>query len=182
MTERGGKSFFHPATLWGIGGVLLLLGNAVYRLAPLALEPVMEHSMSAGQWAAYVGFAVFMVYSEGYKGFHKQFSPRVVGRAQVLATHPTGWFRLVAPLFCMALFHATRKRLIVSWIILVGVVCAIILVRFLEQPYRGIVDAGVVLGLGVGMLSVLYYTGRAALGHAPGTPLDLPVRDNTAEG
>ena len=29
---------------------------------------------------------------------------------------------LLAPLFCMGLFHATRKRLIVSWCALTGIV------------------------------------------------------------
>jgi threonine/homoserine efflux transporter RhtA len=111
-----------------------------------------------------------MVYSEGYRAFHKAFSPRVVSRAQYLAAHPRPLHVAFAPLYCMGLFHATKKRLIVSWSVTLGVVGIVLLVRELDQPWRGIVDGGVILGLSAGTLSILYY----AIGQDPPVPPDVP--------
>ena len=62
---------------WGIGGVLLMLVYAIYRLAPIALD--LERSpMSQLHWAALIVSVAYMAYAEGYKGFHLGFAPRVV--------------------------------------------------------------------------------------------------------
>jgi hypothetical protein len=55
----------------------------------------------------------------------------------------------------MALFHAKRKNLILAWGLLVAIVLVVILVRQLPQPWRGIVDAGVVVGLVWGGISIV---------------------------
>jgi len=144
------------ASFWGILGFVALLVNAIVRLSPLAIEAI-EGGMSPLEWAAMVGYVVFMVYSEGYKGFHRQASPRVVARGLYLANHPTVLRVVLAPAFCMGLFDATRKRLIVSWSILIMIVGLVLLVRQVPQPWRGILDAGVVLGLVLGALSTLYF-------------------------
>jgi hypothetical protein len=48
-------------------------------------------------------------------------------------------------------------------------------VRQLEQPLRGMVDLGVVVGLAWGLVAMLIFAGRAALtGVLPPTPADLP--------
>jgi len=41
------------------------------------------------------------------------------------------------------------------------IIMLIILVHQLEQPWRGIVDAGVVIGLGWGLVSMLYFIVQA---------------------
>ena len=171
------KQRLHWSTFWGIGGYLFILGNAIYRLTPLALEPIRSGELVAWQWALMVGFVGFMTYSEGYKGFWKAVGPRVAGRALHLASdhgHPIR--RLLAPFFCMSLFGATRKRLIVSYCLYGGIIVLVIAVRQLAQPYRGIVDAGVVVGLGLGCLAVVYFFARALAGHA------LPVAPDVPEG
>ncbi len=76
----------------------------------------------------------------------------------------------------MGLVHATRRRLVVSWTIVVGIVGIVIVVRMLEQPWRGIVDAGVVVGLAWGVLSIVYYTARAFAGRTMPVAPDLPPR------
>ena len=55
----------------------------------------------------------------------------------------------------MALFHASRRRLMVSWLVYIGILIIIIVVRQLPQPWRGIVDAGVVVGLSWGIIAIL---------------------------
>jgi hypothetical protein len=161
VSPRGAAT--HPAALWGVLGWLALLSQAIYRLTPLALEPF-ESGMTELQWGLYVFSIVFMAYSEGYKGFHLQAAPRVISRAMYLARSGRLYERLLAPLFCMSLFRATRKRLIISWCLYAGIVVLVIIVRMLSQPWRGIVDAGVVVGLVLGTASVLYHFVLAAMG------------------
>lgn len=141
--------------IWGIGGVLLLLAQALYRLTPLAVEPLLDGSMTGWQWGLYVGWTLFNAYAEGYRGFQKAFAPRVVARAFYLARHPRPLFVAFAPLFCMALFYATRRRIVVSWVVVGLIVLAVALVKQLPQPWRGIVDAGVVVGLVWGVVAIM---------------------------
>ena len=57
----------------------------------------------------------------------------------------------------MGLFGATRKVMVISWTVMSLVVLLVIWVKSLNEPWRGIIDAGVVAGLGLGMLSMLGY-------------------------
>lgn len=161
-----------PAALWGITGVLALLGNAIYRLTPQALA-LTERALDPIEWITLVGWLAFNAYSEGYRAFHRNFSPRVVARARTL-TGQRAWLIALAPVYCMGLVHATRRRLIVSWSITIGIVGIVILVRRLDQPWRGIVDAGVVVGLAWGVASIVYYVARSVRGHAIPVAPDLP--------
>jgi hypothetical protein len=51
--------------------------------------------------------------------------------------------------------------MIVAWSVLIGIVVLVVSVRSLAQPWRGIVDAGVVVGLVLGWLSLLIWYFRA---------------------
>ena len=141
---------------WGIGGVLFLLIFAIFRLAPTALE--LENSdMSEVHWLALVFSVIYMAYAEGYKGFHLVFAPRVVVRARYLATNPRPLHVLLAPFFCMGYIYATRRRQILSIALTTMIICFVLIARSIPQPWRGIVDAGVVVGLGLGVLSIAYF-------------------------
>ena len=142
--------------LWGIGGVLLLLIFAIFRLAPMALE-LENSSMSQLHWLALAFSVIYMAYAEGYKGFHLGFAPRVVVRARYLANNPRPLHVLLAPLFCMGYIYATRKRQILSFALTTMIICFVLIARSMPQPWRGIVDAGVVVGLVLGVLSIAYF-------------------------
>ena len=160
---------------WGVAGIVGLLVQALVRLTPLALEPIEKGMLTPGHWALYLGWSAFNAYAEGYRGFQKAFVPRVVARAAYLARNPTLLRVLLAPLFCMAMFHARRKNLILSWGLVGIIVALVIAIRFLPQPWRGIVDAGVVVGLGWGTLALLVAVSRALVtGRIPPTD-SLPV-------
>ncbi|RMG17993.1 MAG: hypothetical protein D6729_07750 [Deltaproteobacteria bacterium] len=103
------------ALAWGVGGVALLLLQAVIRLTPRAVEPLVDGSAGPVHLGLYLLSVLFNGYAEGYRAFQKQFSPRVVVRAFWLAEHPRPVLLLVAPLFCMGHLHATRRRLILAW-------------------------------------------------------------------
>lgn len=158
---------------WGVGGVCLILMSPIARLSPVALEAI-QSGLTATQWVVAAVWSAFMLYSEGYRGFHKQFSPRVVVRGLALANDPRPLPVLLAPFTCMGLLHATKKRKIVAWSVLGIIVLLIVGVRQLSQPWRGIIDLGVVLGLSTGLLSLLGFVIRALGGAPPDVPSDMP--------
>lgn len=151
----------------------MLLLQAIWRLTPYAIEPVVD-GMQGWQWAMYVGWIGISGWAEGYRGFQKRFSPRVVQRAFWLAAHPRPLHVLLAPIYCMSYFHASRRGKAVAWLVLVFIVCAVIAVRFLDQPWRGIIDAGVVIGLIWGLGAIVLFWVRAVQ-RDPGVPNDLPA-------
>ena len=160
--------------MWGVVGVLVLLAQALLRLTPLALEAI-GSGLNPVQWIVLGAWVVINAHAEGYRGFHRRFSPRVVARARYLAAHPRPLRVALAPLFCMSLFGASGRGMMVARGILVGVVGLVILVRQLDQPWRGIVDAGVVVGLGLGALSIVYFVLLALRGRPMPVGPDLPA-------
>ncbi|CAM9762738.1 unnamed protein product [Discosporangium mesarthrocarpum] len=171
------ESGFGVASTWGVLCVISILLNAVKRLAPIALEPFKAGDFTHGQWAMYAGFALFMAYAEGFKGFQKKFSPLVVKRALTLdsrSSRPGPLRILLAGPYCMGLFHATRKRKVVGWCLTAGVFGLVQVVKRLSYPWRSIVDAGVVVGLSYGALSIGFLWARAILGTAPDIDPALP--------
>jgi hypothetical protein len=151
-----------------------LLVQAILRLTPRALEPFEAGTLGLGHVALLVGWVAFAAYAEGYRAFQKQFSPRVVARAQHLSAHPRLVHALLAPAYCMGFFHATRTRMIVSWSVSLGVVGLVLAVSRLSQPWRGIVDAGVVIALAWGLVALGYFTVRALAGHHMPVSPDVP--------
>ncbi|MDA0279025.1 MAG: hypothetical protein O3C29_01070 [Proteobacteria bacterium] len=113
--------------------------------------------MSQLHWLALAFSVIYMAYAEGYKGFHLGFAPRVVVRARYLANNPRPLHVLLAPLFCMGYIYATRKRQILSFALTTMIICFVLIARSMPQPWRGIVDAGVVVGLVIGVLSIAYF-------------------------
>lgn len=146
--------------IWGLTGILLLIGSAVYRLTPLAID-AFSHVFTLYHWLSLFLILFFMAYAEGYRGFQKGFSPRVAARALYLKNHPRLLHSLLGPFFCMGFFYASRRRKITSFSVTSGIIVLIILVRFLAQPWRGIIDAGVVTGLAWGLVSLVIFSLRA---------------------
>ncbi len=159
--------------VWGITGVILLLSSAVYRLSSAALSAF----ASPWQWQHWIFLffvLFFMAYAEGYRAFQQRFSPRVAARAKYLTKNPSFFRVLFAPLFCMGFFHATKKRKITSFSVTAGIILLVILVRAVSQPWRGIIDLGVVVGLTWGIVSILVFSIQAftseSFAYAPEVP------------
>lgn len=153
--------------VWAILGVLALLGQAIFRLTQVTLEAFNSGLMTSTQWVVCCVWVVANCYMEGHRGFHLKFVPRVLARAHHLAEHPQPFRVLVAPLFAMAFFSASKKAKAAAWGVTVLVILAIWLVRSLDQPLRGIIDAGVVAGLAWGATSLLVGAIGRLLGKAP---------------
>ena len=145
---------------WGALGVSALLLFAIYRLAPMAVAAY-ALGLTRRQWWLTAAVVLFMAYAEGYRGFQNRFSPRAAARVRYLRDHPQPVRSLLAPLFAMGFFHANRRTRITAFSLSFGIVILVILVHRLNQPWRGIIDAGVVVGLGWGVLSLAWFVFRA---------------------
>ena len=140
--------------LWGAAGVAGILVFAIYRLTPIALTAITGR-LNFFQWVVLVGTVLFMAWSEGFKGFQLRFSPRVAARTLYLARNPGFVNVVLAPVFCIGYYCASRRGLIAAWVGTLAIIILVLLVHQLAQPWRGILDAGVVVGLSWGLLSFL---------------------------
>jgi hypothetical protein len=159
------------AAAWAIigwSGVLLI---AIYRLARVTAEALDTDLAPAHVLAAALN-VVFMAYAEGYRGFQRRFSPRAAARVLYLRRHASWALAPFAPLFCIGYFRATGAILRLTYIGTLLIVGAVLVVHQFPQPWRGIVDAGVVAGLIWGLLSFWILTSRALRTDAyPTSPL-----------
>ena len=176
MTTESKQALGRVGFLWGIGGVLGLLLFAIYRLTPIALE-LWSLPLSMLQAAVLIFSIVYMIYAEGYRGFHCAFAPRVVLRANYLRRHPRPLHIILAPLFCMGYLHATRRRKLASYALTAMIITFVIIAHQLPQPWRGIVDAGVVSGLIFGIASIIHY-----LHLLPQNPHSIPGTPEVPDG
>ena len=162
--------------LWGLAGVLALLASATLRLWPKAVD-AFYYPFAWYHWTALVAIVIGMAYAEGYKGFQKAFSPRTAARARYLRQNPRIVHVVLAPFFCMGYFHATKRRKITSISLTIGIIALIVLVYLVPQPWRGIIDAGVIVGLAWGILSLVAFSfqamGRGPYPYSPEVPEEV---------
>lgn len=152
-----------------------ILASAIKRLAPIAIEPLKARDLTLVQWALYAGTMAFFAYAEGFKAFQHKFSPLVVRRAMSLREPSASILqKVLAPFYSMGLFHATRKRKIVSWSVSAGVFVIVGIVKRLPYPWRSIVDAGVCVGLSWGSASLAAIYVKALTGSPPTIDPELP--------
>ena len=162
---------------WGVTGFSLILLDAINRLSRIALH-ALDSGLTGVQWLVLAAVVALMAYTEGYRGFQKSFSPRTAARAYYLYRNPEPLAVILAPLFCMGFFRATRRPLLVAWVGTCIIVTLVVVLHSAPQPWRGMVDAGVVVGLSWGLLSFLLATGRVFV---TGTyPVSPEVPEKTA--
>lgn len=77
------------------------------------------------------------------------------------------WHKILAPAFCIGYFHGSRKRVISSWSVTTIIFLVVVGVRRLPNPYRAIIDAGVIVGLAWGTCSVLALYARSVIQGKP---------------
>lgn len=158
------------AACWAIAGWAGVLAFAIGRLSVTALQGL-AMELTGVQLAALAANTVLLAWSEGYRGFQRRFSPRAAARVLWLRRHATPLTALLAPAFCIGLFGAAPRVLRMTWIGAGLIVLAVLLVQRLDQPWRGIVDAGVVVGLAWGLVSFLVLCRSAlASGSYPADP------------
>lgn len=161
MTQEQNPARNLISAVWGVLGVAAVLLFAIVRLAPIAAQAIAD-GLTALQWALLVANVGLMAWYEGYVGFQQRFSPRVAARTLYLYRNsmPDG-ILLLAPLFCCGYFRATRRVRVAVWSGTCGIIVVVQAVHLLSQPWRGILDAGVVVGLCWGLISLIFNVYRA---------------------
>jgi hypothetical protein len=150
------------AVIWALIGLSALFLSAIFRLAPHAIEAI-QLGLSPAQWLFTILWSAFMLISEAYQGFYQRFSPRFASRALELYQKPTIKRLLLAPLFCIGFIESTRRLKLTVWGVSTAVTAAVFIVRHIDQPLRGIIDIGVILGLGFGLVSTYIATTQVFL-------------------
>lgn len=138
---------------WGVLGVVAMLSEALVRLTKLAWEGVVVQ-FAPLPFAVAVVWCLVNAYAEGYRGFQKRFVPQALDRA--FSVNTSSVIEVVlAPLKVLGIFRTERKVMIRAWLMVVGISLLVLAVKQLAQPWRGVIDAGVVVGLGWGTVAMV---------------------------
>lgn len=140
--------------LWGIGGVAAVLIFAVVSMGHHTVEAVAA-GLVLVEWLALLGNSAFMAWMVGYRSLQQRFSPRIAARALHLYLAPSIGRLLLAPLFCTGYFGATPRLRRMVWIGSALILGAVLLGSRIPQPWRGILDAGVLVALSWGTVTLL---------------------------
>ncbi len=141
--------------IYSIGGVIAIFSSAIYRLYPHIHESY-SFEFSTLNWIVLALYLLVMIVGKGYFALHRGFVPRVISRSELLIEQGSAFDRLLAPLYCMGFFKAPKKRMIISYTMLIFIISFIVSASKISQPWRGIIDMGVVVGLSLGILSLLF--------------------------
>jgi hypothetical protein len=149
-----------PAVAWALAGVALIFAVSIARLGARGVATV-GAGLGPFEWAALVALTVTFVYTEGVRALQKRWGPHMVRRTAQLAAEPRAWVRLLAPLHALSLIHAPPPELARAWTGLFAITAAILLVRALPEPWRGIIDLAVSIALTWGTVAIAVLTVRA---------------------
>jgi hypothetical protein len=174
MNDRQNPVSNTTAAIWGVLGVTGILVFPIVRLTPIAWEAI-DAGLNPLQWLLLIASVVLMAWSEGYRGFQRRFSPRVAARAFYIYRNELPLVtKILAPFFCCGFFRAGRRARVGAWLGTIGIITHVWLVHHLSQPWRGILDAGVVVGLSWGTITLFSCVRQAFAGkgidHSPDVP------------
>ena len=158
---------------WAVTGVAVPLVEAVYRLGARTMAAI-RSGLTATQWGLFALTVLLFAYAEGYRALQQRFAPRVVSRALALRHTDNVLWRILAPLYAMSLVGADRRHLARAWASVGLIVAAILVMREIPQPWRGMVDGGVAVALTWGLLALgTEWTGQS---RSPKTAIMAPER------
>lgn len=156
--------------VWGLTGVAAILGWAAFRLGRRGVDVVLA-GLSPLEWVALLALVAVFVYGEGVRALQRGWLPRVADRAARLARDGSWALRAVAPLHAFGLVGTPRRVAARAWLGVAAVVVAVLVVRALPEPWRGIVDLAVALALAWGAVVALALARRVpATGSLPSEP------------
>ena len=141
------------AVLWALGGVSLLFATAAVRLGGRGVETV-KAGMETAEWAVMVFLVLLFVVGEGGGALQRKWVPRMVRRAADLRGTAALHHQLLAPLYGMSLIGGCARSRTRAWAGTLSIVIAVLVVRSLPEPWRGIVDLAVASALVWGLVSI----------------------------
>lgn len=150
------------AAWWGVLGVSALFLSAAWRLGERGVETILA-GLAPGEWVALAALTAAFVWGEGYRVLQRRYAPFAVERAARLDGSSPPAYRLLAPLYAMALVGASRGLLLKAWLGSLAIVGAVMVVRAFPDPWRGITDFAVASALLWGFVAVLVHARRSLL-------------------
>lgn len=150
-----GPTVAGPSSWWGVLGVAFIFASAALRLGERGIQ-VVRAGLEPWQWAALIGLTTLFVYGEGVRALQQKYVPFVIGRADRVRRENI-IYRLIAPLYAMALVGAAPGTLARAWGGSLAIVVAVLIVSRFTEPWRGITDFAVASALawGTGALIIL---------------------------
>lgn len=160
-------------SIWGLIGVLLFVGYAIYRLSGTVFSITLAE-LEWYHWLVLIVNGLILLYLEGYRGFQRGLAPRVGARARHIRNHPHPLWVLFAPVFCMGYFHIIRRKQISTILLTIFIILIIIWMRTLPPPWRGVLDVGVLVALSWGIVQLVWYgvLGLTAVSYPHSTYID----------
>ncbi|PCJ90121.1 MAG: hypothetical protein COA46_12245 [Porticoccaceae bacterium] len=144
---------------WGVFGVATFLLSAIYRIWP-GVENIFYAQNDPAAYFLLAVLTPLMLYLEGYRGFYKSFTPRVVSRAKLLGHESPLHQKIMAPLFCMGFICSSLQRKFSLYMIILGIYGLVIWVKSLSQPWRWVIDLSVSIALFFGVLTIMWVAYR----------------------
>lgn len=161
-TTRGSRA----AVWWALLGLVLLFANAVVQLGARGITTI-RGGLDPAEWFGLAALTVLFIYGEGVRGLQRRWIPAVLRRIAELRTEPRVSLRLLAPLHAMFLVAAPRGTLWRAWAGVAAIVAAVLIVRSLPEPWRGITDFAVAAALAWGLVVILAGAIPLAVGRSP---------------
>jgi hypothetical protein len=149
-------------SLWGLGGILAVIGYAVFRLGQRAAR-IPSYELTWYHWTGLVLIAVGLVYVKAYRAFYRRLAPWIADRAGQVRRHPNALRVLLAPFYCMGYFDVDVRTQLRMIFITLAMALLIMIVPFIPEPWRAILDLGIAVALGLGFAFIL----AATLKHIP---------------
>ncbi len=147
---------------WTLIGVAALFASAIYRLGTRGVATI-QAGLGWGEWSVLVLLTVAFVYGEGFRALDRRWVPSLVERALLLRDDPRLFVRVLAPLYGLSLIGAGKADLVRGWLLTTGILGAVLIVRTLPDPWRGIVDFAVGAALAWGLVAILRRLPEAVL-------------------
>ena len=138
---------------WAILGIAAVFVEAIVQLGRRGYT-TMTSGLEPLEWVALAILSAAFVYGEGMRALERRWVPGVIARAHTL-DRASALNRWLAPLYAMSLVGAPRVVLARAWVGVALIVLAVLVVRALPEPWRGIVDTAVALALLWGLIAIV---------------------------
>ena len=139
-----------------MAGVAALFVDAVVQLGRRGIV-TLRGGLAPLEWVAFAVLLIAFVYGEGVRALARRWVPATVARGFELdARSPLVW-KILAPLYAMGLVGAPGRALVRAWGGVALIVVAVLVVRALPEPWRGIVDFAVAGALLVGLGAIVVH-------------------------
>lgn len=145
---------------WAVAGVGALFIEAIVQLGRRGIATA-RAGLQPEEWLVLVLLSAAFLYGEGVRALERRWVPGVVQRARELGPASPLRHRVLAPLYAMALVGSERRACARAWLGIGLVIGAVLMVRALPEPWRGMIDLAVALALFWGLIAIVRQSSAA---------------------